>query len=947
MVIPDTVTKIDNCVFYGCSDLKTIELPDGLTTIGEYAFYGTGLTDIAHTPKLKEIGAYAYAGCKGLTEITIGDSVKTIGAHAFGGCTNLKKVTLNEGLESIGAYAFRNTKIQSITVPSTIKSLQSRESYDYRSFACEAPDLKTVIFADGIRTIPEYALRDCTIVTNVVIPDSVTRIDGYAFAGCTGLQNVYYGSDKAQRDKISIAGNNDPFLAAQWFYSYVPATYQVIYYVDGAVYRQYSVQQFSAVPVPDDPVRPGYTFIGWTPEIPAIVENSDLQFSAQWETGVLATGTCGAQGDNLTWMLTGDGVLTIRGSGDMRDYFGGNEGDDSEWSDDQKEIIHTIIIENGVTSIGQFAFVSCYHLTSVSIPDTVQKIKYGAFLDCIRLKSIYIPSGVSKLGSFVRLPGNDDFYQSDYSAANSVFSDTYALEEINVDPQNEVYCSVNGVLFTKDRQTLLCYPQGKKDSSYTIPDTVKQISSEAFRYSVNLKEVTIPDSVTNATDAFNSSGIEMLRIGRAVESLGEINSENLKNIFVSSDNSTYLDLDGVLYNKNRTELIRYPVGREDTSFEIPSGIVCVGNRTFANAVHLESVTIPLSTTEIKHEAFYQCRRLRHTFFQGTKSQWESVKIDQEDEYFEYHAKSLYENYALILSVIHFSTEQEAELMSIAVTKAPNKTTYEYGEPIDLTGMVITATYSDGATKPIDISSCSVSGYNSVNVGFQTVSVTYQRKTASFSISVVKHMEMHNTNNGLVSITPARGVAGQTVDVVISMQENPGLISTKLSIVYDPEVLTLQGVKNGDVITGGSFTTSQSLSAIPFIVLWNDSLAQENYTANGTLLTLTFKIADNAEPGTTKITLTHEESATLNRDLDIVSLIPYSGNIEITERVVGDADGDGTLTLKDVVIMRRMLAGWEGYSINDANADVDGDGKVTLKDAVLIERYLADWEVTLK
>ena len=74
---------------------------------------------------------------------------------------------------------------------------------------------------------------------------------------------------------------------------------------------------------------------------------------------------------------------------------------------------------------------------------------------------------------------------------------------------------------------------------------------------------------------------------------------------------------------------------------------------------------------------------------------------------------------------------------------------------------------------------------------------------------------------------------------------------------------------------------------------------------------------------------------------------HNGTVEITERVVGDADGDGVLNLKDVVVLRRMLAGWEGYSINDTNADVDGDGKVTLKDAVLLERYLAGWDVTLK
>ena len=164
--------------------------------------------------------------------------------------------------------------------------------------------------------------------------------------------------------------------------------------------------------------------------------------------------------------------------------------------------------------------------------------------------------------------------------------------------------------------------------------------------------------------------------------------------------------------------------------------------------------------------------------------------------------------------------------------------------------------------------------------------------------------------------------------------------------YDSSVLRLVSARNGEVITGGSFTTSQSLNVNPFVVMWNDSLASQNYTTDGDLVVLTFAIAETAEVGETQITVSYEYSATFNSDLEFVSLTTENGLLKIANRIIGDADGDGKMTLRDVAVMRRYLAGWEGYTINTLNADVNGDGVVTLKDVVLIERFLADWDVTL-
>ena len=289
-------------------------------------------------------------------------------------------------------------------------------------------------------------------------------------------------------------------------------------------------------------------------------------------------------------------------------------------------------------------------------------------------------------------------------------------------------------------------------------------------------------------------------------------------------------------------------------------------------------------------------------------------------------------------------DPEATLTSIEVTKEPTKTVYDKGEELDTAGIVITAHYSDGSEKAISAAGCTFTGFDSSSAGVKTVTVTYQRKTAQFTVTV---KQPDPTSDGLIYIDPAKGYIGQKVNVTIRLQNNPGLIAAKLAIGYDATVLKLVEAKNGEIITGGSFVTSETIATNPYVAMWSDSTAPTDYTADGVLLTLTFEVLETATEGNTEITVTYEPSATFNHSLQDQTLVMHNGSVEITQRVSGDADGDGVLTLKDVVIMRRMLAGWEGYSINDANADVDGDGKVTLKDAVLIERYLADWDVTLK
>ena len=209
------------------------------------------------------------------------------------------------------------------------------------------------------------------------------------------------------------------------------------------------------------------------------------------------TGKCGV---NVTYSFdTSTGVLTISGTGDMADYSLDN---DSPFCDNSN--IKSVIIENGVTSIGESAFNSCTSLTSVTIPDSVTSIGERAFSDCTSLVSVTIPNSVTSIG-------------------DGAFEDCNNLASITVNSNNNNYSSQDGVLFNKNKTTLIQYPMGNTRTSYTIPNSVTSIGDFAFQYCTSLVSVTIPNSVTSIGGyAFYScDNLTSVTIPNSVTSIGD------------------------------------------------------------------------------------------------------------------------------------------------------------------------------------------------------------------------------------------------------------------------------------------------------------------------------------------------------------------------------------------------------------------------------------------
>lgn len=182
-----------------------------------------------------------------------------------------------------------------------------------------------------------------------------------------------------------------------------------------------------------------------------------------------------------------------------------------------------IEIPDGVTEIGRYAFCNCSSLTGITVPDGVTSIGYGAFEGCDSLKSIVIPNSVTEFGdgAFEDCSGLTSITIPDgvTSIGEGAFDGCGNLASITVDENNSVYCSVDGVLFHKDKRTLICYPAGKADQSYTVPDGVTEIGGYVFYECCHLTNVTIPDSVTEiAPYAFRGcSKLESVLIPRGCQ----------------------------------------------------------------------------------------------------------------------------------------------------------------------------------------------------------------------------------------------------------------------------------------------------------------------------------------------------------------------------------------------------------------------------------------------
>lgn len=267
--------------------------------------------------------------------------------------------------------------------------------------------------------------------------------------------------------------------------------------------------------------------------------------------------------------------------------------------------LREITIPNNVENIYSKTFENCTNLSNITISEGVKKIESDAFRNCISLIEINIPKTVTYINMHRE---NTSLYERNpfFSCSN--------LTKINIDNENQNYCSENGIMFNKNKTELLFYPIKNENINYTIPNSVTSICEFAFCYS-NIENVEIPETVVNIGEGAFDFCEKLLEINIS-KNITNLNDStpfygclSLNNINVSEDNPSYSSENGVLFNKTKTELIRYPIGNERTEYTIPNSVSAIKERAFENGGKLITINMPESVRTIEEYNFRQCTNL--------------------------------------------------------------------------------------------------------------------------------------------------------------------------------------------------------------------------------------------------------------------------------------------------------------------------------------------------
>ena len=596
------VTVIGSSAFYGFKSLKNIEIPDGITSIENYAFCQCwSITSLSVPESVTSIGTGAFRFCGDLKEIKLPSNLTVLSDSLFGADANLEYITFGDA-----------EKTDTVIIPETVQKMGN-----YVFMNCEK--IKNIKLPSNLKSIGKTCFQGCISLTGLFIPQSVESIGGGIFGDCDALQSVEIEDENNNfifKDGILYDVKNGILVSA--VNSLIPEKVIVDECTKTIDYSAFAdCNNLYEIEIPQGVVNIGEKAFARLDhlkniDIPDSVTNiTTLAFyrcnglvSVQVPGSVTAikNGTF-RECNNLKKVILNEGITGIE-----------------QYAFYDCELLEEISIPGTVTTVGNSAFYRCKNLKNIEIPEGVTKIDGSAFIFCSSLEQIKLPQSLMSIGSgafdnctsliSVELPDNAII-------SSDTFKECKNLSDIVISDTNNNYIVKNGILYNKNMTRILCYPAGIKDTEFFVPDTVKTIGDFAFYGTKALESINIPDSVTNiGTDAFGEcSGLKEVVIPDSVTSMGEAvfykctSLEKVKlSVNITSPNPAVFQYCSSLKEVVLPESMKFisffmfSYCKEITNIVLPDKLNSILRSAFQNCDNLKNITVPKNVTTIQDYA---------------------------------------------------------------------------------------------------------------------------------------------------------------------------------------------------------------------------------------------------------------------------------------------------------------------------------------------------------
>lgn len=559
-----------------------------------WAAYRGDITDVIVLDGVTSISTNAFWNCSSLETVTFGKDLKTIGENAFYWDESLQTIIWGEesSVRTIEESAFDNcTALDNVVLPDSV-SIIGNYAFD----GCEA--LTKVRFGRNVKVIGEGAFSNCDSIQSLILPRSLNIIGANAFDTCESLQKIHF---LGNAPKIG----EDAFLYVCTANEIEEGTIFTCYYPAGNITWNDIVENNKSFGATEGGIQ-----IQWLEEDPV-------------------------------WTLE-DGVLTILGWTMNGREFKSRE--DAPWYEERDEIT-SIIVEDGAEKIGEYAFAGCKNVKTVHISRIVKSVGNHAFAGCSSLTEIYYDAYLLRWKNICKsktldIPNGVEMKYNDQACGDSsdwiweeeertvVISGSGKLwnftEKNAVDCSND-FCDISPWTYLVEQEKMAQPEVIRMESGITEPGTYLCSEDNA------LKQVIIPDTVKTWNPAYF------------------YDCKELEEFVVAGENEYFAAQDGILYNKEETQLVQYPKGKQEPDYDMPVTLKSVQKDAVEGSAYLRKISFPRNMEEISTGAFPNCPELRilmifdkiteikamafpdsYNFekicYSGTKSKWEKINI---------------------------------------------------------------------------------------------------------------------------------------------------------------------------------------------------------------------------------------------------------------------------------------------------------------------------------